>query len=155
MTRQTELFAGLSERDAADLVALAEPISLDAGDVLFGLGDEAANLYLIEDGIIVLTMPMQVGGREEAVRIDERSAGQTLGWSSLIAPHRFTLNASAPVASRLLAFPRSKLVEHFEARPVVGYAVLRNVASIVGQRLQVFQAMWLREMQHLVNITHV
>jgi hypothetical protein len=26
-----------------------------------------------------------------------------------------------------------------------------NVAAVVGQRLQVFQAMWLREMQRMVN----
>jgi hypothetical protein len=29
-----------------------------------------------------------------------------------------------------------------------------NVAALVGQRLQVFQAMWLREMQRVVNHAH-
>ena len=29
--------------------------------------------------------------------------------------------------------------------------VMRNLASVVGQRLQVFQAMWLREMQRFVE----
>jgi hypothetical protein len=28
---------------------------------------------------------------------------------------------------------------------------MRNLASVVGQRLQVFQAMWLREMQRFVE----
>ena len=29
-----------------------------------------------------------------------------------------------------------------------------NIAAVVGQRLQVFQAMWLREMQRAVNNAH-
>jgi hypothetical protein len=29
---------------------------------------------------------------------------------------------------------------------------MQNVASVVGQRLQVFQAMWLREMQRVVEL---
>jgi hypothetical protein len=45
-------------------------------------------------------------------------------------------------------------VQHFGRRPDIGYAVSRNVAAVVGQRLQVFQAMWLRQMQHIVNQTH-
>jgi CRP/FNR family cyclic AMP-dependent transcriptional regulator len=155
MTRQTELFTGLSDADVAALTAVASRITLEAGGVLFRIGNEATNLYLIEDGQIELTMPIQVAGREEDVRIEERRTGQTLGWSTLVPPHRFTLNAQAPVTTGLLAFPRESLLDYFAARPDVGYVVLRNVAAIVGQRLQVFQAMWLRQMQHMVNLTNV
>lgn len=155
MTGRTELFAGLSDADVADMRALASRVTLEPAEVLFRIGNEAGHLYMIEDGLIELTMPLQVGGRDEKVRIEERRAGQTLGWSTLVPPHRFTLDAVAPVTSRLLAFPRDTLLAHFAARPAVGYVVLRNVAAIVGQRLQVFQAMWLRQMQHMVNLTHV
>jgi CRP-like cAMP-binding protein len=155
MTPQPDLLAGLGDRDAADVLALGLPVSLEAGDILFRLGAEAANLYVIQSGLITLTMPMQVAGREEDVRIEERLPGQTLGWSTLIPPHRFTLTAQAPVVSELLAFPRSRLLHHFESRPAVGYVVSRNVAALVGQRLQVFQAMWLRQVQHMVNTAHV
>ena len=154
MTRDTELFTGLCDEDVAAIRGLASRVALEAGEILFRIGNEACHLYLIEDGLIELTMPMQVGGREERVRIEERHAGQTLGWSTLVPPHRFTLNASAPVSSGLLAFPRDTLLEYFADRPDTGYLVLRNVAAIVGQRLQVFQAMWLRQMQHMVNLTH-
>ena len=47
----------------------------------------------------------------------------------------------------MLAIPRAALVDYFAAHPVVGYIVTRNVAEVVSGRLQVFQAMWLREMQ--------
>jgi hypothetical protein len=31
--------------------------------------------------------------------------------------------------------------------------VARNVSAVVGQRLQVFQTMWLREMQRVVELS--
>jgi glutaminase len=155
MTAQPDLLAGLDDREAADVLALGVPVSLAAGDVLFRLGSAAGSLYLIKSGLVTLSMPMQVGGRDEDVRIEERLPGQTLGWSTLIPPHRFTLTATAPVVSELLAFQRHALLHHFEVRPAVGYVVSRNVAALVGHRLQVFQAMWLRQMQQMVNITHV
>lgn len=153
MLPHIELFTGLSEGDVTALRAVASRVTLDAGAVLFRIGDDAVHLYLVEQGQVDLAMPIKVGGREEDVRIDERRAGQTLGWSTLVPPHRFTLSATAPVASVLLAFPRASLLNYFAARPDVGYVVLRNVAAAVGQRLQVFQAMWLRQVQHMV--THV
>ena len=154
MTRRPDLLAGLDDRDATDVVALGVPVSLVPGEVLFRLGEEANSLYLIQSGLITLAMPMQIGGREENVRIDERAPGQAVGWSTLIPPHRFTLTATAPVETELLAFTRSRLLEYFESNPPVGYAVSRNIAALVGESLQVFQAMWLREMQHMVNATN-
>jgi CRP-like cAMP-binding protein len=155
MAPQVDLLAGLDDREAAGVLALGLPVSLAAGEVLFRLGAEAASLYIVRSGLITLSMPMQVGGRDEDVRIDERGPGQTLGWSTLIPPHHFTLKAAAPDASELLVFPREALLQHLASRPAVGFAVWRNVAALVGQRLQVFQAMWLREMQRTVNVSHV
>jgi len=152
-TAQPDLLAGLAEDAAAGIVALGSRVSLAAGAVLFNLGDTADSLFLIERGRIALSMPMQVRGREEDLLVEERLPGQGLGWSALIPPHRFTLKATAPLETELLALPRSALLDYFAARPAVGYAVTRNLAAVVGQRLQVFQAMWLREMQRVVKLS--
>jgi CRP/FNR family transcriptional regulator, cyclic AMP receptor protein len=153
MTRH-ELLEGLAEGDAAGVVALAAFARVPAGNTLFRLGDEAESLYLIESGLMALTMPIQVRGRDENVRIDERLPGQTLGWSSLIPPHRFTFTASALVDTELLVFPRIRLLEYVAAKPEVGCLLFRNVAAVVGHRLQLVQAVWVRQMQHMVNLAH-
>jgi len=154
MTQTPELLVGLDAIERTDVLALGSALTLSPGAVLFRLGEEATNLYLIERGLIALAMPMQIAGHQEDVLIDERVAGQTVGWSTVIPPHRFTLNATAPVKTELIVFPREKLLSHFTTRPRVGYVVSQNVAVIVGQRLQVFQAMWLRQMQRMVNLTN-
>lgn len=154
MMRTSELSAGLDDRQCAALFALASPVTLQPGATLFRLGADATHLYVIERGQIALTMPLQIGGHEEEVTVGERLAGQTVGWSSLIPPHRFTLTATASVETQLTGFPRDRLLAYCAANPSVGHVVSQNVAAIVGQRLQVFQAMWLRQMQRMVNLTH-
>ena len=77
--------------------------------------------------------------------------GHLLGWSGLIPPHRFTVKASAAENTELLALTRAPLLAHFEGNPKVGHIVFSNLARIVGQRLQVFQTLWIREMQHVVK----
>jgi CRP-like cAMP-binding protein len=145
----------LSASDADRLLSLGTRISLPRGTVLFRLGGQADSLYIVERGHLALTLPMQVLGHEQNILIEERHPGQSLGWSALIPPHKFTLTATAPFDAEVLAFDRDALAQHLVAEPSVGYVVARNVAEVVGQRLQVFQSMWLREMQRVVEMRTV
>lgn len=144
---ETDLLKGLAAGDAQALLALGRRERVEAGAALFRLGAEAEALYIVQRGRIRLTLPIHVGGRAEEVAVEERLPGQMVGWSGLVPPHRYTLSASAPLETELLALPRAALLAHFAARPAVGHVVCLNLASLVGQRLQVLQAMWLREMQ--------
>jgi CRP/FNR family cyclic AMP-dependent transcriptional regulator len=154
ITRHSELLTGVEETAALQIRGLGRLVRVAPGDLLFRLGDEATDLYLIERGRVALTLPMRVPNIEEEVLIEERQSGQTLGWSALIPPHRFTLTAKALVDTEVLALPRQKLLDYFDEHPQAGYAVTRNVAAVTGQRLQVFQAMWLREMQRVVRLNY-
>ena len=148
---QADMLHGVSADRAAQLTALGSRIHIASGAPLFELGTEARDVFLIERGRISLTLPMRIGARQEDVMVEERITGQMVGWSGLIPPHRFTLRASAQLDTDLIVLPRALVLEFFDANPSIGYVVMQNVASIVGQRLQVFQAMWLREMQRFVE----
>lgn len=148
---QTELTKGLSSEETDALWALGTPLESPAGGVLFDLGDVAERVFQVTSGRVELTLPIQVRGRAEDVVIEERLVGETLGWSGLVPPHRFTLKAHTPVKTELVAFSRERLLQHFAANPRVAFVVTRNVAEVIGHRLQVFQTMWLREMQRTVE----
>ena len=148
---QADMLVGLSAADAARVGALGSRMHVPTGAALFELGSEAHDVFIIERGRVALTLPLVFGDRQEHVLVEERTAGQLVGWSGLIPPHRFTLKAAAQIDTEVLALPRGPLLAFFEANPAVGYVVLRNLASVVGQRLQVTQAMWLREMQRFVE----
>ncbi len=149
---QPDLVKDLAPEQAAAVVALGSKLHLSSGAELFSLGADAESLYLITRGRIALTLPMQVQGRDEDILVEERLPGQTVGWSALIPPHRFTLKATAPLETEVLAIPRRALLEFFETHPELAYVVTRNLASVIGQRLQVLQAMWLREMSRVVEL---
>ena len=151
-TAAPEFLNGLAADEAVAVLALAVRRQLAPGTVLFKLGDAAHSLYLIERGRIALTLPMQVKGGEQDIMVEERVAGQTVGWSALIPPHRFTLKATAQIETEVLAISRGVLHAHLASRPAVANTLTMNLASVIGQRLQVFQAMWLREMQRVVEL---
>jgi CRP-like cAMP-binding protein len=147
-----DLLTGLRAEQARDVMALAKRVELASGAELFRLGDTAESLYVVVRGRIRLMLPMQVRGGEEEIMVEERTPGQTVGWSALTPPYRFTLTARAPLESEVMALSRDALRKHFETHPDVGHVVAMNLAGVVGERLQLFQAMWLREMQRTVEI---
>jgi len=148
---QPELLKGLSPEETAKVVGLGSRITLTSGAELFHLGGEANLVYLVTRGRIKLTLPMQVRGKEEDILVEERSAGQTVGWSALTPPYLFTLTATALVQSEVLAIPGDALRTYFAASPAAGCAISLNLAAVIGQRLQLFQAMWLREVERMVE----
>jgi len=151
---QTDLANGLSDEATSSLWALGASLRSEAGATLFDLGARADRVFQVIGGRVTLTLPMQVRGRQQDVLVEERLAGETLGWSGLIPPHRYTLKATTPVETELIAFPRDVLLRHFADNPQVAVAVTRNVAMVIGHRLQVFQAMWLREMQRTIELRY-
>jgi CRP-like cAMP-binding protein len=147
-----DLLRGLEQSDVDHTLALGSRISLSSGDELFRLGTEAECLYLIAHGQINLTLPMRVRGQDTDVLVEERSAGQTVGWSALIPPHRFTLRATAPVETEVIALCREALQDYLGSHAEVGHRVSLNLAAVIGQRLQLFQAMWLREVARMIEL---
>jgi CRP-like cAMP-binding protein len=148
---KADLLNGLPEEEAGRILALGTRIIVTAGAKLFHLGDEADSVYLVSRGLLRLTLPINVFTREEEVMVEERAVGQTVGWSALIPPYRFTLSATAPVETEVIALPRETLASYFAMHPETGYAVSLNLSSVIGNRLQLFQAMWLREIQRVVE----
>ena len=149
-THDWDLLEGLGEDDVNRILALGSSRTVPQGTVLFGLGDEATDLFLVEKGAVKLTLPLVVDGESSDALVEERLPGQLLGWSALVPPHQYTLQAFAPVETHLLALPRITLLGLLSETPTVGYAVFTNLAKVVGQRLQISQTMWIREMQRVL-----
>jgi len=148
-----ELVNGLSSAEAEQVLGLGTRMIVPSGTSLFQLGDPADRLFLVERGRIRLTLPMRVRGQDQDVFVEERGPGQAVGWSALIPPYRFTLTATAVVHDAgVITLPREALLKYFSANPAAGHRIALNLAVIVGHRLQLFQTMWLREMQRTVEV---
>ena len=146
-----DLLQGLDAIETRRVLGLGKAFTLESGGVLFRLGDPSDSLYLIARGRIRLTLPMQVRERSENVMVEEQASGHTVGWSALTPPYRFTLTATAAFESEVVALGREALNAYFAANPETGRTVSLNLASVIGRRLQLFQAMWVREVQRMVD----
>src|SRR5436305_4003021 len=114
-----ELLNGLTPDEAAAVLALGKRLLISSGAELFHLGEEGDALYRVQRGRVRLTLPMPVRGHDENILVEERAPRQTVGWSALIPPYRFTLTATAPLETEVITLAREALREHFGANPAV------------------------------------
>jgi CRP-like cAMP-binding protein len=147
-----ELLNGLASAEVEQVLELGSRLIVPSGTPLFRLGEPADRLYLTTRGRLRLSLPMQIRGQEQNILTEEIAPGQTAGWSALIPPHLFTLTATALLETEVIALPREALHTYFAAHPAAGCTIAQNLAVVIGHRLQMFQTMWLREMQRTVEV---
>lgn len=147
LLRQVELFRDLSSDGLRRVLAIGKGETLDAGQYLFLLGDDANELFVVVRGSLSLCLPIPLRGAVKDITVESVGAGQALGWSALVKPYRFTLSARATEPSDVVGFARNDLQQLFEAELGIGYSVLTRVSEVMGIRLVTFQALWVRELQ--------
>lgn len=148
---QGALFEGLDDEGRRRLSAIARRRTLETGEHLFLLGDNAGDFFVLVKGKVDLCLPMPLSGVLKDVSVESVGVGEALGWSALVKPYRFTLSARATEPSEVVCLARSDLLALFEADLGSGYAFFTKVSEIVGIRLLTFQALWVRELQRALE----
>lgn len=107
--------------------------SFSAREVIFRESDPANRFYLIRSGSVALETAQAEG---EAIRISTLGPGDLLGWSWLFAPYRWQFSARALEPVSAVFFYGTRLREHCEADPELGFALVLGMAEVMMQRLQ-------------------
>lgn len=144
---QSAIFEGISLKAIEEVCSRGREISLEAGHTLFERDQEADELMIIEEGVVDLVFPVQIVSVTREVTLESVQAGDVVAWSSLVHPHRFTLSARCAGRCVLTCLSRDSLHAFFEVDPQTRYLFMRNLAEVIGRRLQAMQAMWIRELQ--------
>ena len=145
--REALLFAECSADELARLATLVGDRELADGELVFNQGDQARELMLVAAGEIHLEMPVAILGQSRSVRLDTKKRGEIVGWSALVPPYRYTLSARAGGAATLATLPASDLAVLFDAEPLLGFRIMRRLAALVAQRLELTRSLWVREIQ--------
>jgi glutaminase len=149
----SSLFRGLTAEQCEVFVPFAREQRVPKGDDLFRLGQPAGTLFIIRSGVVHLTMPLSMKDADREVVVEEVPAGETVAWSALIEPYRFTMSARAGTDVELIGFSPREFRMALEAHPDAGLRILTNLAMVIAKRLQVMHTMWTRELQRTVNMT--
>ena len=133
MLRRFNCFSPVGEESLKALATIAREECVPAGRQLFGEGDPADTLSLIVEGEVDIRYLL---GSGESYVVDTLIAGDILGWSALVAPHKTTGIATTLKPTRLIRIQAQPLRELCERDPLLGYRLSTQVIRLLADRLE-------------------
>lgn len=123
----------LPDRHLHLLVGCASQARFAPGEFIFRMGDDANRFYLIRHGRAALELYRTERG---PITIQTVGEGEALGWSWLVPPYRWNLDARAVEPTLALSFDAACLRGKFEHDHDLGYELYKRFTPIIAQRLQ-------------------
>ncbi|GLK77526.1 transcriptional regulator [Methylopila jiangsuensis] len=117
-----DLFAGARPEDVAALAAAARPRRFSAGATLFQRGDAGAEMFIVLEGRIRLSV-LSAEGRELSLRHAE--TGALIGEMAALDGGARSADATAVTEARVLALARADMDRLLAERPSLARAVVR------------------------------
>lgn len=142
---------GLTSADLEKLSAVTSERAVARGDRLFGRGENADTFYIVKAGTIALTIPLRVGGEDIDTAIEEKSAGEALGWSALVEPYDSIYSAHCSADGSVIVLPRSAFLKLTAADPGLGYRFMTRLTALIGGRARVLQSLWVEEVEQSMS----
>lgn len=125
-------FADMESDLREALVCCAANERFIAGEHIFREGAESHKFYLIREGQVAIEVEPPV---RKPIILETLSAGEVMGWSWLVPPHRAAFAARAQTNVRVLSFNGACLLKSMETDPALGFAVLRRFLPVIAHRL--------------------
>jgi CRP-like cAMP-binding protein len=137
---KVQIFQGLNHEQLAMILEFCEEAEFEAGSKLFKQGEDAVYLWIVLEGQVDLRYDVAGSSSAEANTISSISEAGAFGWSSFTSPNKYRLSGvCADKPCKLIKVEREGLRQLFETDPDMGYAVISNVATVVGTRFHEFQ----------------
>ncbi len=133
LVRRAPLFAGLSRWEARKVVLTGMLQSLAPGEYAIRRGEQGQHLYMVVSGRL-LVVDSDLDGQERTLAIVD--AGGVFGETGMIADGYRTFSARADAASEILQLDFNALERLRKRFPYTAAKVFRNLARILGERLQ-------------------
>ena len=139
--RACELFGSLTEAEMQILTTSIsgawEMATYQAGDHIFDQGELSSRLYVIVSGQVLLQRSVNIGNKEAAWPLGLLGKGRAMGWSALLyGPRYATASAICQKASQGVSIEGASLRSVLEKEPEIGFKVMDQLASMLGERLR-------------------
>ena len=131
--RQHPLFQSVEPGCATWLASCAKPMNYAAGDFLLQTGKPADHLFLIVKGRVSIEAPPV--GDKGAIIIQTLADGDTVGWSWMLPPYTWNLDARALEKVEAIAIDAAKLRERLDTDPVLAAKMYRRFSEVMLQRI--------------------
>jgi CRP-like cAMP-binding protein len=133
LLQEHAFFQGMDEKMRQLVAGCAANERFDAGSYIFREGEAADKFYLLRHGNV--SLEIHLPGREPLV-VDTLGAGEILGWSWLVPPYQWFLDAHATTLVRAISLDAVCLRGKMEQDHDIGYELYRRFMPVIAQRLQ-------------------
>ena len=125
--------AGLDPEFLARIGRHATERLFEAEEAVVREGDPAREFFLLFEGKVALEVVVPDRPRRT---IQTVGPGEVLGWSWLIEPRRWRLDARAMKRTRALALDAAELRAAMDERPADGFRFLLRLLPVITRRLE-------------------
>jgi rubredoxin len=139
--RMATLFHGVGEEVMQKILGIGETMVCEPGTVLFRVDDNATTMYFIQSGRVAIRV--KEGKAEKTVYT--ASAGDVLGWSTVVLPYQRTATAVVVEKAKVVAIDTNKFQSFCEKNPATCYQVVQNLNRAVIARLRFAKASGVEE----------
>jgi CRP-like cAMP-binding protein len=133
MLTQMKIFEGLTTEDLATIVKIMKFERKPSATQLIFEDQKASEVFFIVDGRVRIEMARVQGGNPEF--LTTISAGDTVGELALARLGRRTASALTQMDTDLCYCDAKELNSLFDANPMIGLKVFRNLTNIIADRL--------------------
>ena len=107
--------------------------SFGEGERLFTSGEPADSFYVLRHGRVALEIHVPARGD---VTVTTIGPGEIAGWSWLVPPYEWHLDARALERGSAVEFDGACLRGKFDDDPALGYEMMKRFATVLLERLQ-------------------
>ncbi|MEZ4515995.1 MAG: Crp/Fnr family transcriptional regulator [Chloroflexota bacterium] len=138
LLRRFPFFGFLTPAQIREVALISDEISLEAGEVLFSIGDKADALYVLLSGSIDLhyiVIDEHLPQLKKDFLVGTINPGEPLAISAVIPPYELTATAVATESCTLLKIDGVELLALCEADPALAYGLQAQIARATMERL--------------------
>ena len=131
LLKRSSIFGQVAEATFDDIAAITEHKTLDEGDPVYQLGDDALDVFVVENGRVRFTLGV---GNRAGSSASIMTEGQVFGWAALVEdqPRRLA-TATCLERSSVLAINGEDLLKIFDRDTAAGYSVMRRLAAMIAR----------------------
>jgi signal transduction histidine kinase len=127
--RKSPIFQGLSDEELQQLMDMAEPVSLRAGDLLIRQGEPGDAAYVLIRG----DFEVQKQSGQSLIKIDVRNPGDVVGEMALLSRTPRSASIIAKTDSEALRIPQKAFEELLRSSTTAAMAILHWVMARLNQ----------------------
>jgi RimJ/RimL family protein N-acetyltransferase len=133
VTRQSDIFQGLSDGELSQLAHICKMVSYPAGKIICNEGECGSEIFVLAEGKASV---MTKGNRKKSIQIGSIGQGEIFGEMSIIEDLPRNATLITDVNSKLVVIDRSELENLMNKNSHLGKMVMQNMAQGLSRKLR-------------------